>query len=62
LRSGHTPLNEELLVVSSLKFSKFVAYEIAGPMQRPEPKCSPLQKQKNMAFGSVENAFFRRNA
>jgi len=38
LRSGHTPLNEELLVVSSLNFSKFVAYEIAGTMQRPEPK------------------------
>lgn len=38
LRSGHTPLNEELLVVSSRNFCKFVAYEMAGTLQKPEHK------------------------
>lgn len=30
LRSGETSLRQELAVVSALKFSKFVAYEVAG--------------------------------
>jgi hypothetical protein len=32
LRSGITPLHEQLVVVSSLKFVKFVAYEVADTM------------------------------
>ncbi len=36
LRSGHTPLNEDLMVVSSLNFCKFVAYEVAATLERPE--------------------------
>ena len=34
-RSGHSPLNEELVVVSPLNFCKFVAYEVAGTFGRP---------------------------
>jgi len=36
LRSGHAPLNEELVVVSSLNFCKFVAYEVAATLQKPK--------------------------
>lgn len=32
IRSGITPLHEQLIVVSSLKFIKFVAYEVAKTM------------------------------
>ena len=32
IRSGITPLHEQLVVVSSLKFVKFVAYEVAETM------------------------------
>jgi hypothetical protein len=32
IRSGITPLHEQLVVVSSLKFVKFVAYEVAKTM------------------------------
>lgn len=32
IRSGSTPLHEQLVVVSSLKFVKFVAYEVAETM------------------------------
>ena len=35
LRSGHAPLNEELVVVSSLNFCKFVAYEVATTFRPP---------------------------
>ncbi len=35
LRSGHAPLNEELVVVSSLNFCKFVAHEMAATFQQP---------------------------
>ena len=35
LRSGHAPLNEELVVVSSLNFCKFVAYEVAATLRQP---------------------------
>jgi len=38
LRSGTAPLNEDLVIVSSLNFSKFVAYEIAGTLRRPKEK------------------------
>lgn len=38
LRSGHAPLNEELVVVSSLNFCKFVAYEVAATLQRPKER------------------------
>jgi len=33
LRSEHTPLTEELVVVSSLNFCKFVAYEVAATLR-----------------------------
>lgn len=33
MRSGYAPLREQLVVVSSLKFIKFVAYEVAETMQ-----------------------------
>jgi hypothetical protein len=33
-RSGHTPLREELVVVSSLNFCQFVAYEVAQTLER----------------------------
>lgn len=36
LRSEHTPLSEELVVVSSLNFCKFVANEVASTLRRPE--------------------------
>jgi hypothetical protein len=36
LRSGNAPLNEELVVVSSLNFCKFVAYEIATTLRPPK--------------------------
>ena len=36
LRSGLASLREELVVVSSLKFSKFVAYEVAETFDRDE--------------------------
>ncbi len=35
LRSGHAPLNEELVAVSSLNFCKFVAYEAAATLEKP---------------------------
>jgi hypothetical protein len=38
LRSGTAPLNEDLVIVSSLNFSKFVAYEIAGTLRPPKKK------------------------
>lgn len=38
LRSGHSPLNEDLVVVSSLNFCKFVAYEVAATMQKPKQR------------------------
>jgi len=33
LRSGFAPLHEELVAISSLKFIKFVAYEVAGTLR-----------------------------
>jgi hypothetical protein len=33
MRSGNAPLNEELVIVSSLNFCKFVAYEVAATLQ-----------------------------
>ncbi len=33
MRSGHAPLREQLVVVSSLKFIKFVVYEVAETLQ-----------------------------
>jgi hypothetical protein len=36
MRSGPTPLNEELVVVSSLNFCKFVAYEVAATLRQPK--------------------------
>lgn len=36
LRSEHTPLNEELVVVSSLNFFRFVAHETAATLRREE--------------------------
>jgi len=38
LRSGAAPLNEELVVVSSLNFCKFVAYEVAATLRPPSEK------------------------
>ncbi|MEN6424055.1 MAG: hypothetical protein ABFE13_01735 [Phycisphaerales bacterium] len=38
LRSGHSPLNEDLVVVSSLNFCKFVSYEVAATLQQPKRK------------------------
>ncbi len=38
LRSGHAPLGEELVVISSLNFCKFVAYEVASTLQKPKLK------------------------
>jgi hypothetical protein len=35
-RSGQSPLREDLVVVSPLNFCKFVAYEVAGTLQRPK--------------------------
>ena len=34
MRSGHAPLGEELVTVSSIKFIKFVAYEVAETMKQ----------------------------
>ncbi len=36
LRSGVASLREELVVISSLRFAKFVAYEVAGTLDRRE--------------------------
>ncbi len=36
LRTGFASLREELVVVSPLKFGKFVAYEVAETFERPE--------------------------
>jgi len=33
MRSGLTSLREELVVISSIKFIKFVAYEVAQTLQ-----------------------------
>jgi len=38
LRSGHSPLNEDLVVVSSLNFCKFVAYEVAATLQKSKQR------------------------
>lgn len=38
LRSGNAPLNEELAIVSSLNFCKFVAYEVAATLQPPSER------------------------
>jgi len=38
LRSGAAPLNEELVIVSSLNFCKFVAYEVAATLQPPKER------------------------
>jgi len=38
LTSGHAPLNEELVTVSSLNFCKFVAYEVAATLRQPEER------------------------
>jgi hypothetical protein len=35
-RSGHSPLSEDLVLVSPLSFCKFVAYEVAWTLQRPK--------------------------
>lgn len=32
-KTGHSPLREELVIVSPLSFSKFVAYEVAGTFE-----------------------------
>jgi hypothetical protein len=32
-KTGHSPLREELVIVSPLSFSKFVAYEAAGTFE-----------------------------
>ncbi len=37
LRSGASALHEELVVVSSLQYCKFVAYEVAATLDRDEP-------------------------
>jgi len=38
LRSSAAPLKEELVVVSSLNFCKFVAYEVAATLQPPKER------------------------
>lgn len=38
LRSSTAPMNEELVVVSSLNFCKFVAYEVAATLQPPKER------------------------
>jgi len=38
LRSGLTPLREELVVISSLNFAKFVAFEVAQTLERERNK------------------------
>jgi hypothetical protein len=37
-RAGESPLREELVVVSPLTFCKFVAYEVAGTLDRARKK------------------------
>ncbi len=37
-KAGHSPLREELVVVSPLNFCKFVTYEVASTLERAEGK------------------------
>jgi hypothetical protein len=37
-KTGHSPLREELVIVSPLSFCKFVAYEVAGTFERVREK------------------------
>ena len=36
LRSGSAPLQDEMVVISSLRFGKFIAYEVSGTLVRNE--------------------------
>ena len=42
MRSGSAPLSQEMVVVSSIRFIKFVAYEVAQTLQPKKPKMSTL--------------------
>jgi hypothetical protein len=37
-KAGHSPLREELVIVSPLSFCKFVTYEVAGTFERTEKR------------------------
>jgi len=56
MRSGFAPLREQLVIVSSLKFIKFVAYEVAETL-RPGPKTQPfldLEPLQRLSSGTLD--------
>lgn len=67
MRSGFAPLREQLVAISSIKFIKFVAYEIGETLQQgSKPKkiiafgIYPKAKMENTIFRPKKNVNFRK--